>query len=132
ATTSMWPRRRISVREPWSQQATRPAPVRKRLALRVRNCYPAALYLFWEGHRETSPPAISASGRGRCRAARVFTDRRSASLSVAASARDCALRARWRDRYIRPADRTKANRAAWEPVLRGERYRREWEHRDWP
>src|SRR5207302_7164748 len=86
---------------------------------------PCSSITVLRGHDETSPPAISASGRGRCRPARVFTDRRSARLSVAASARDCALRARWRDRYIRPADRTKANRAAWEPVLRRECYRRE-------
>jgi len=39
------------------------------------------------GSNETSPPAISASGRGRCRAAGRDADCERASLSVAAGAR---------------------------------------------
>ena len=41
------------------------------------------------GRYETSPPTISASGSGRCRAADGVALREGASLSVAAGARDC-------------------------------------------
>jgi hypothetical protein len=53
----------------------------------------------WEGAPyETSPPSISASGRGRCRAPGGVADRTGASLSVAAGAHCRRLRSRRAER----------------------------------
>jgi tripartite-type tricarboxylate transporter receptor subunit TctC len=54
---------------------------------------------------ETSPPSISASGSGRCRAAGGLADCASASLSDAAGAFDRAVRSRWCDRHYCAAHR---------------------------
>ena len=50
----------------------------------------------WEGANETSPSkAISASGRGRCRAAGTIADRKGAGLSVTAGPDHFALPPGW-------------------------------------
>ena len=54
---------------------------------------------------ETSAPAISASGYGRCRAAGRDACCESASLSVQAGAFDRAVRTRWGDRHYCAAHR---------------------------
>jgi hypothetical protein len=54
-------------------------------------------------HAETSPPRISASGSGCCRAAGVFADRKGASLPDSAGASGGRISARWPDRYCRSA-----------------------------
>src|SRR6516225_11892200 len=57
-----------------------------------------------EVQNETSPPkTISASGRGRCRAARRVADREGASLSVAADPARGSISAGWRQAPVRPA-----------------------------
>ena len=64
------------------------------------------------GRYETSPPTISASGRGRCRAPGRVALRLGASLSVAAGACHCAVRCRRRCRHYCAPDGSMAIGAA--------------------
>ena len=74
---------------------------------------------------------ISASGRGRCRAAGRIAHRMGANLSVAAGAHDRRLRRRRRDRHPRAPDRSVAVGAA-RPAIRHREpagCRRQYRHR---
>ena len=60
---------------------------------------PSAPYCRGGTGNETSPPSISATGRGRCRAAILIAIHLGASVSVAAAALDHRISARWRCRH---------------------------------
>ena len=68
---------------------------------------------------ETSPPqAISASGSGRCRVARVLAQRGGAELSGAAGAHHCHHCRGWVERHSRPLGRSIAIGTAWPAFCR--------------
>src|SRR5262245_50380713 len=71
-----------------------------------------AVSAFFLGHAhdesKTSPPEISSSGRGCCRAVGRVAFGKRAKLSCATRPRDRALCSRWCDRHVRAADHAKA------------------------
>ena len=86
----------------------------------------------WSITRETSPPKISASGSGHCRAADHSAHRVGAGLSGAAGAHHCRICPRWWHRHHWTPGRTMAVGAA-RPAIRYReptRSRQQYRHRD--
>ena len=82
------------------------------------------------GHHETSPPTISASGSGRCRAAGRLADRKGANLSDAAGPHRRRFCRRRRNRHRRAPDRPMAVGAARPAIRHREPARRRQQYRD--